>query len=157
MPAPGRPLRPGRVRLAVACVLASAVAVWWIAGDISYPVVGYARLVHRRSMPAALEHGIGGVALCTAAIALVLLISNEEEKERERRWRPVFLVFLLVGAPMFGYGYRVLTARDLGGNIGAGLFLILGLPTGGVTLLWATLRAVNLARLTVPDSSDPSS
>lgn len=106
-------------------------------------------------MPAALEHGIGAVALCTAAIALVALISNKEEQERERRWRPVFGIFLLVGAPMLGYGYRVLTARDLGGNIGAGLFLILGLPLGVVMLLWATLRAINLARLTVPESSDP--
>jgi len=151
---PGPPLRPMRVRTAASCILGMAVAVWWVTGDL-YEPVGAKLLLEGPGGPSALEHGVGVIGLCTTLVSLVALISNREQRERERRWRPVFGVFLAVGAPMLGFGVRVAVAPSLGGNIGAGLFLIFGLPIGALVTLWAALRADSLVTQTVPERMRP--
>lgn len=155
MPPPGPPVHPGRVRLAIACIIAMGVAVWWMVGDLYEPMGAALLLTEPPALPPAVEHGVGLVALCTVVVALGVLASNKEQRDRERRWRAVFVALLLIVAPMAGFGWRVATARELGGNIGAGLFLIYGLPVGGVVTLWAALRAESLVRVTVPDQSSP--
>ena len=133
-----------------------AVAVWWMVGDLYEPMGAALLLMEPPALPPAVEHGVGLGALCTVVVALAVLISNKEQRDRERRWRPVFGVLLLVVAPMVGYGWRVATARELGANIGAGLFLIYGLPIGGVFALWAALRAETLARVTTSERRPPN-
>ena len=62
----------------------------------------------------------------------------------ERAWWPVFGALGVVGF-MLAFGFRVVTARVGGANIGGGLFLMFGLPMIGVIALWALVRAWNLS------------
>ena len=153
-PVEGPPLRPSRVRIAIACLVALPVAVWWVLGDLSEQD-GYLRIAEPPPVPSALENVIGLAALCAALVTLAVLMSSKDDRDRERRWRPVFGAFLTLGV-VIGFGSRILTAQTVGANIGGGLFL-LAAPWAALGLtLWGALRAYKLARLTVPDGRRPS-
>ena len=142
--------------MALASIIAMAVAVWWIVGDFYEPMGGVLLLMEPPALPPIVEDCVGLAAVSTVVVALVVLISNKDQRDRERRWRQVFGVLLLVVAPMVGYGWRVATARELGANFGAGAFLVYGLPIAGAFALWAALRAESLVRVTVPERNPAS-
>lgn len=123
------------------------------AGDLSENG-GYLRIVESPPVPPIVEHGLGLAALCTVVFGLAMLMSNKDERDRERRWRSVFGAFFAAGV-LAGFGLRLLAASTVGANIGRGLFLYYGVPTAGGLALWGALRADKLARRTVSESRRP--
>ena len=97
-----------------------------------------------RSRSSASRRDFLGALAAGSLIAGLRFLIPRTRNSGERAWWPVFGVLAVVGF-MFAFGFRIMTARVGGANIGGGLFLMFGLPVMGVLVLWALARAWNLS------------
>lgn len=144
----GQPLAREHLLVGLACVVAVPIATWFLLGDMSEPG-GMDRMYSAPEVPRPVELVFGALAAAGIAIGLWFLIPRTRNSG-ERAWWPVFGVLAAVGF-ILAFGFRVMTARVGGANIGGGLFLMYGLPVVVLLLVWALGRAWNLS---APPSSD---
>ncbi|MEU6715087.1 hypothetical protein ABZ897_26790 [Nonomuraea sp. NPDC046802] len=138
----------GLLTAAIACVVATPVAVWWLVGDLSAPVPAGAPLdytLRPPALPAWAEWVIGIVAVLVTGVSLVLLVRASRRSRFDPRWWAALVPALTAGA-LAGLGWRVVTAGTIGPNIGAGLALMLGVPFVALLLLWAIGWSAHLLR-----------
>ncbi|MDQ1681658.1 MAG: hypothetical protein QOC60_1229 [Frankiaceae bacterium] len=136
------PTRTHAALISGTVILATATS-WFLVGDQStrplYPQESNRPLTVSGSVARAL--GIAGLVLTPIAYAAV---------EREMRagrlsgaWRPVLLSLSVIGVAA-AWTWRVMTARVVGANIGAGLLLLFVVPLLAPAAAWAIGRAVTL-------------
>jgi hypothetical protein len=130
----------GRVRLvlvpaALALVLATPVAIYWLIGPLS-SAQAHVRL-HYAYRPWPVGPAVSIAATILAVISLALLIWATARQRLDARWWKA-LIPLLVAGFIVGAGYRVLTAGLLPGvNIGAGFVMMIGAPLVLILVAWA--------------------
>jgi hypothetical protein len=140
--------RQGLLLAAVACVLATPVAAWWLTGDLSEPLPpGTApdHLIRPPSMDPPVERVVGLGSVAVAGGTLALLLRASRYRWFDRRWWAALLPAMGVGA-LAGLGCRVATAAVIGANIGAGLMLMLAGPLVALLLLWIVSWSVHILR-----------
>lgn len=124
-------------------VLAVPVLVWWAVGDLSSVGADLDYIVR----PPALDPRLAVSAVVMAAVAILtamlVLVRRGGAVRSDRRWWLVITPLLAVAAGL-GLAGRVFTAGGYGANIGAGLFLILGVPLLVVVLGWCLAWSVYL-------------
>ncbi len=123
-------------------VLAVPVAAWWLIGDLSSNTIpGEASYVVRPpDLSSATQTAAGATAAAAVLLAAAALCRPGSRLRRDRRWLPVLLPLLAVGAAV-GFGERVLTAGVGGANIGAGLYVSAAGPAVLFALAWVIGRA----------------
>lgn len=124
--------------LGLLLALSVAGVVWWLVGPMTTDVPDPDVLVRASELGPRQELGIGLGALVLAVIVAVFLLRSG--RSLDRRWWPVLLV-LLLSAAFLAYGWRVLTAEVIGANIGASLFLLVGLPLAAIVLIAVVVRS----------------
>jgi hypothetical protein len=132
---------------AVALQVATPVATWWLAGDLSTVPASsdpdYAFRPWLISPAATRAAGIGSLTI--AATAIVLLGWATLRRLMDVRWWAV-LVPLMAAGFIAGAGWRVMTAGVIGANIGAGFVVLLGGPIVLGLLIWALGFSLHLLR-----------
>jgi hypothetical protein len=129
----------------VVLVTTMPIATWWLVGDLSTELPDPNYLIRPLDIGDTAQHMIGvGAVVLVAASGLTLVVAGLRGRV-DRRWWPVLVELLLVGA-LCGAGWRVLTAGVIGANIGAGFVLGLGAPivvflVGSAVFDWLSLRA----------------
>lgn len=123
--------------LLLVALVASAVSVWWLVGDLSEvddPTADF--MIRPPDLSSAEEGWIGGCALVLLAATLVALYSVHRTSglSRSQRWA---LLFVVLAGGIIGVGYRVMTAATIGANIGGGLLLTVGVPVVAFLLVRA--------------------
>ncbi len=126
------------VLLGLLLALSVAVVVWWLVGPMTIDLPDPDVAVRAPELGATVERVIGLAALVVAVMSSFLLLRSGSAIDR--RWWPVLAVLLLTAA-FLAYGWRVLTAEVIGANIGAGLFLLVGLPLAAIALIGVVVRA----------------
>jgi hypothetical protein len=133
---------------AVALVLAVLVASWWLIGDRyssssgSFP--GYPGWVIRPfPVSPAAERAAGRGSVLAAIVAATWLTWASVRHEFDLRWWSVLGPLLPAGV-LAGFGWRVLTARVAGGNVGAGCVIMFVCPVVAGLLGWAVTRSLIL-------------
>jgi hypothetical protein len=126
---------------AVALVLATPVAAWWLVGDRSPRVPAGAALdyaVRPFELNPAVERTAGILALTVVAVAAVVLVRATRRTLMDPAWWSV-LAPLVVAGLVAGAGWRVITAGAVGANIGAGMTAMIGGPVCALLVLQAGL------------------
>ena len=115
-------------RAAVALVLATPVATWFLVGDLSatqFDDLDY--LWRAPALPAAVELVLGVLAaLIAVASATVLAVALYRGQVR-RQWSATVVPLCVAGA-LVGYAGRVVSAGGIGANIGGALMIGLAGP-----------------------------
>ena len=116
-------------RLSVAAlVIASPFAAVWLIGDLStVPVSSGRDYFIRPVVSSATVRDVGIGCLAVAMICGVRLVRSAPITTRNRRAVWSLGVAILTGLLLAG-GYRTVTAGVIGANIGAGIFVLFGLP-----------------------------
>jgi hypothetical protein len=131
---------------AVALVLAVPVAAWWLIGDrysTLYPSPISSSVIRPFPISPAAERAAGRGAVLAAIVAATWLTWASLRHEFDLRWWSVLGPLLLAGI-LAGFGWRVLTARMDGANIGAGCLILSGGPVVAALLGWAVTRSLTL-------------
>jgi len=131
---------------AVVLVLAVPVAAWWLIGDryssLSVgPDPGW--VVRPFPVSPAAERTAGRGSLPAAVVAAAWLTWASLRHGFDLRWWSVIGPLVLAGI-VVGFGWRVLTARVAGANIGAGCLILSGGPVVAALLGWAVTRSLIL-------------
>ena len=115
-------------RAAVALVLATPVAAWFLVGDLSatqFDDLDY--LWRAPALPAAVELVLGVLAaLIAVASATVLSVAFHRGQVR-RQWSATVVPLCAAGA-LLGYAGRVVSAGGIGANIGGALMIFFAGP-----------------------------
>jgi hypothetical protein len=131
---------------AVALVLAVPVAAWWLIGD-RYSTVSLSPIADSviRPFPVspAAERAAGRASVLAAIVAATWLTWASLRHEFDLRWWSVLGPLLPAGI-LAGFGWRVLTARVEGANIGAGCVIMSVGPAVAALLGWAVTRSLIL-------------
>ncbi len=131
---------------AVALVLAVPVAAWWRIGD-RYSTLYPSEITHSVIPPfpisPAAERAAGRGAVLAAIVAAAWLTWASLRHDFDLRWWSVLGPLLPAGI-LAGFGWRVLTARMDGANIGAGCVLLTVGPAVAALLGWAVTRSLML-------------
>ncbi|MEW2379756.1 hypothetical protein AB0883_27130 [Micromonospora sp. NPDC047812] len=147
---------------ALALVLGTPVAAWWLIGDLTNDEarrlaaegveLDYA--IRPVSLGPAGDRIVGVLACVGVVVALAWLLRPTARRRLDPRWW--WVLAPLVGAGVLvGLGWRVLTAGGIGANIGAGLMVIAGGPALAVLLIVAAVAAVRMRRpRRGPDASE---
>jgi hypothetical protein len=113
---------------AVALVLATPVATWFLVGDLSatrFDDLDY--LWRAPDLPAAMDLVVGVLAaLVVVASATVLAVALRRGQVR-RQWSATVVLLCAAGA-VLGYAGRVVSAGVIGANIGGGMMIVLAGP-----------------------------
>ena len=131
---------------AIALVLAVPVAAWWLIGDrysTLYPSQISSSVIRPFPISPAAERAAGTGAVLAAIVAATWLTWASLRHEFDLRWWSVLGPLLLAGI-LAGFGWRVLTARMDGANIGAGCLILSGGPVVAALLGWAVTRSLTL-------------
>jgi hypothetical protein len=126
-------------------VLAFPVATWWLVGDQSTvpasedPDFAFRPLDVSRGV----ERATGLASTLLAAVMSLMLVWFTVSHLFDARWWGV-LVPLMAAGFITGAGWRVMTARVIGANIGAGLVVLFGSPLVAALLVWAVARSIYL-------------
>jgi hypothetical protein len=131
---------------AVALVLAVPVAAWWLIGDrysTLHPSPISSSVIRPFPISPAAERAAGRGAVLAAIVAATWLTWASLRHEFDLRWWSVLGPLLLAGI-LAGFGWRVLTARMDGANIGAGCLILSGGPVVAALLGWAVTRSLTL-------------
>jgi hypothetical protein len=131
---------------AVALVLAVPVAAWWLIGDrysTLYPSPISSSVIRPFPISLAAERAAGTGAVLAAIVAATWLTWASLRHGFDLRWWSVLGPLLLAGI-LAGFGWRVLTARMDGANIGAGCLILSGGPVVAALLGWAVTRSLTL-------------
>ena len=131
---------------AVALVLAVPVAAWWRIGDrysTLYPSPISSSVIRPFPVSPAAERAAGRGAVLAAIVAATWLTWASLRHEFDLRWWSVLGPLLLAGI-LAGFGWRVLTARMDGANIGAGCVILSVGPAVAALLGWAVTRSLTL-------------
>ena len=108
---------------AVAIVATSTVAFWLIGDQSTVGAASRPDYVWRVRVSEGLVRAAGVAASIVLIAALLVLRRDRAER------RVVHLTVALMAVGIFiAYGARMLTAGVIGANIGAGMFIMLGLP-----------------------------
>jgi hypothetical protein len=131
---------------AIALVLAVPVAAWWRIGD-RYSTL-YLSPISSSVIPPfpvspAAERAAGRGAVLAGIVAVMWLTWASLRHEFDLRWWSVLGPLLPAGI-LAGFGWRVLTARMDGANIGAGCVILSVGPAVAAALGWAVTRSVTL-------------
>lgn len=131
---------------AVALVLAVPVAAWWCIGN-RYSTLYLSPISHSviRPFPVspAAERAAGRGAVLAAIVAAAWLTWASLRHEFDLRWWSVLGPLVPAGI-LAGFGWRVLTARMDGANIGAGCVILTVGPAMAAVLGWAVTRSLTL-------------
>jgi hypothetical protein len=131
---------------AIALVLAVPAAAWWLIGDryssLSW-IPDYGYVIRPFPVSPAAERAAGRGSVLTAIVAAAWLTWASLRHGFDLRWWSVLGPLLLAGI-VVGFGWRVLTARVAGGNIGAGCLILSGGPVVAALLGWAVTRSLTL-------------
>ena len=139
-------LRATRLRHPNHLVLAVPVAVWWRIGDrysTLYPSPISSSVIRPFPVSPAAERAAGRGAVLAAVVAATWLTWASLRHEFDLRWWSVLGPLLLAGI-LAGFGWRVLTARMAGANIGAGCLILSGGPVVAALLAWVVTRSLTL-------------
>jgi hypothetical protein len=131
---------------AIALVLAVPVAAWWLIGDrysTLYPSPISSSVIRPFPISPAAERAAGTGAVLAAIVAVAWLTWASLRHGFDLRWWSVLGPLLLAGI-LAGFGWRVLTARMDGANIGAGCLIMSGGPVVAALLGWAVTRSLTL-------------
>lgn len=131
---------------AVALVLAVPVAAWWLIGDrysTLYPSPISSSVIRPFPISPAAERAAGTGAVLAVIVAAAWLTWASLRHGFDLRWWSVLGPLLLAGI-LAGFGWRVLTARMDGANIGAGCLILSGGPVVAALLGWAVTRSLTL-------------
>jgi hypothetical protein len=131
---------------AIALVLAVPVAAWWLIGDrysTLYPSPISSSVIRPFPISPAAERAAGTGAVLAAIVAATWLTWASLRHGFDLRWWSVLGPLLLAGI-LAGFGWRVLTARMDGANIGAGCLIMSGGPVVAALLGWAVTRSLTL-------------
>ena len=131
---------------AVALVLAVPVAVWWRIGDrysTLYLSPISSSVIRPFPISPAAERAAGRGAVLAAIVAATWLTWASLRHRFDLRWWSVLGPLLLAGI-VAGFGWRVLTARMDGANIGAGCLILSGAPVVAALLGWVVTRSLTL-------------
>jgi hypothetical protein len=136
-------------RLAASVLVLSVPGVaHWLIGDLSEgddPL----RLDYflRPTLSASASRILGWVSLGAFFLAALFLWRSARSRPLTRAWKWVVALLMVVGL-IVAAGYRVMTAGVGGANIGAGLFLMFGVPACVALLVGAASIAVRARRST---------
>jgi hypothetical protein len=131
---------------AVVLVLAVPVVAWWRIGDrysTLYPSPISSSVIRPFRVSPAAERAAGGGAVLAAIVAAAWLTRASLRHEFDLRWWSVLGPLLAAGI-LAGFGWRVLTARMDGANIGAGCVILSVGPAVAALLGWAVTRSLTL-------------
>ena len=131
---------------AVALVLAVPVAAWWRVGDrysTLYPSPISSSVIRPFPVSPAVERAAGRGAVLAAIVAATWLTWASLRHGFDLRWWSVLGPLLPAGI-LAGFGWRVLTARMDGANIGAGCVILSVGPAVAALLGWAATRSLTL-------------
>ena len=131
---------------AVALVLAVPVAAWWRIGDrysTLYPSPISSSVIRPFPVSPAAERAAGTGAVLAAIVAATWLTWASLRHDFDLRWWSVLGPLLPAGI-LAGFGWRVLTARMDGANIGAGCVIMSVGPAVAALLGWAVTRSLTL-------------
>ena len=131
---------------AVALVLAVPVAAWWRIGDrysTLYPSPISSSVIRAFPVSPAAERAAGRGAVLAAIVAASWLTWASLRHDFDLRWWSVLGPLLPAGI-LAGFGWRVLTARMDGANIGAGCVILSVGPAVAALLGWAVTRSLTL-------------
>ena len=131
---------------AVALVLAVPVAAWWRIGDrysTLYPSPISSSVIRPFPVSPAAERAAGRGAVLAAIVAATWLTWASLRHDFDLRWWSVLGPLLPAGI-LAGFGWRVLTARMDGANIGAGCVILSVGPAVAALLGWAVTRSLTL-------------
>ncbi len=134
-------------RLAALVLVVSVPGVaHWLIGDLSEgsdPL----RLDYfvRPTLSASASRVLGSVSLGAFCLAALFLWRSARARPLTGAWKWVVALLMLVGL-VVSAGYRVMTAGVGGANIGAGLFLMFGVPACAALLVSAASIAVRARR-----------
>jgi len=136
-----RPRRALVGMLLLFALVATAVSVWWLVGDLDEfdgPDADF--MIPPPDLSSSAERWIGGSALVLLVGTLFALGAVLRTSGASRNRRIALLLVVIAGA-IIGAGYRVMTAAVVGANIGGGLVLMFG----GPLLAFLLVRAGQLA------------
>lgn len=85
------------------------------------------------------------ISTCVVVVAVGYLWQLVRTKQMDAGWLVVVAILAGVGVVLAG-GYRVMTAGVIGANIGAGLFMLLGLPFCGCLVVVAGIVSFETAK-----------
>jgi hypothetical protein len=131
--------------LTIACALVGAtpVALWWLIGDLTSPGFPDSKLDYAFRAP----HPPPAVSNASGLLATVVVVIGAALLGRERfrgritaGWLATPVLLCTAGA-LLAFGGRVMTAGGIGANIGAGLFVLFGLPAVLGLVMAATANA----------------
>jgi hypothetical protein len=128
-------------------VIASSVATWWLAGDLStvppseHPDYDFRPL----NIAAGTARAAGVVSTSVLLIGIALVIVAILARKLRPQWLLVLLPLIGVGT-MIGLGWRVMTAGVIGANIGAGLLILFGTPVAILLIAWSIGWSNHLVR-----------
>jgi hypothetical protein len=131
---------------AVALVLAVPVAAWWGIGDrysTLYPSPISSSVIRPFPVSPAAERAAGRGAVLAAIGPATWLTWASLRHDFDLRWWSVLGPLLPAGI-LAGFGWRVLTARMDGANIGAGCVILSVGPAVAALLGWAVTRSLTL-------------
>jgi hypothetical protein len=131
---------------AVVLVLAVPVAAWWRIGDrysTLYPSPISTSVFRPFAVSPAAERAAGRGAVLAAIVAATWLTWASLRHGFDLRWWSVLGPLLPAGI-LAGFGWRVLTARMDGANIGAGCVILCVGPAVAALLGWAVTRSLTL-------------
>jgi hypothetical protein len=131
--------------------VATPVAVWWLIGDqTEIPADLDPHYILRPiEVAPAVEDAVGVTCLVTVGAALLLVTWKTLRHRAQRPWWSVVLPVLVAGY-IVGVCWRAATTGVVDANIGAGVWILLGIPSVTTLLLWAVVRGIELVRFGGP-------
>jgi hypothetical protein len=132
-------------RLTIACALVAAtpVALWWLVGDLTSPGFAESELDYAfraPRLPPAVSNASGLLATVVVVVCAALLARERIRGRITAGWLATPVLLCTAGA-VLAFGGRAMTAGGIGANIGAGLFVLFGLPAVLGLVVAATANA----------------